>query len=115
MSHRAVEGCVVDGVHESTSMAMGAEVGGLTPLSSAPTAPRLRGGSPQLIEVPDGETAVRLRTVRNAAPPRASSAIAAPAPTPALAQSNPSAGSAGEPETTVGSLAGAPLIAFSEE
>jgi hypothetical protein len=96
-------------------MAMGAEVGGLTPLSFAPTARRLRADCPQLIEVPEGETAVRLRTVRVAAPPRATSAIAAPAPIAALAQSNPSAGSAGGPETTVGSLADGPLIAFSDE
>ena len=95
-------------------MAMGAEVGGLTPLSSAPTARGRRADCAQLIEVPEGETAVRLRTVRVAAPPRATSAIAAPAPIPALAQSNPSAVFDGEPETTVGSLAGDPVIAFSD-
>src|SRR5215217_1997937 len=38
------------------SMAMGAEVGGLTPLSSAPIARGRRADSPQLTEVPEGET-----------------------------------------------------------
>jgi hypothetical protein len=51
---------------------------------------------PQLLDA--GETVVRLRAVRNAAPPSASRAIAAPAPTTALDQSNPS--SADELETS---------------
>jgi hypothetical protein len=89
---------------------MGAEVGGLTPLSSAPTASERR---PQLVDAADGEAAVRLRTVSNAAPPSATSAIAAPAPIPALAQSNPSAVSDGGPETNVGASVG-PVIAFSD-
>jgi hypothetical protein len=43
---------------------------------------------PQLLDA--GETVVRLRAVRNAAPPSASVAIATPAPITALDQSNPS-------------------------
>jgi hypothetical protein len=65
---------------------MGAE--GSLAHSSAPIAPGPpTAGDRQLVEA-DGDTSVRLRTVRNAAPPSATRAIAAPAPTRALGTSN---------------------------
>ena len=91
---------------------MGAEVGGLT-VPSAPTA--IEGDRPQLIEAVDGDTAVRLRTVRNAAPPSAPRAIVAAAPIAALSQSNPSSVLAGEPETSVGSLGSGPARELTDE
>ncbi len=60
-------------------------------------------------------TVLRRRTVSSAAPPNAASASAAPAPTRALGQSNPSPEPVGELETNVGASAGEPLIAFSDE
>jgi hypothetical protein len=75
----------------------------------------IRGSLPQLIDADEGDTAVRLRTVRNPAPPSATRAVAAAAPTAALPQSNPSLAAAGEAETDAGSLAGDPAIAISEE
>ena len=69
---------------------------------------------PQLVGA-GGGTGARLRTVSSAAAPSAARAIAAPAPTRALTQSNPSLVPAGEPVTSVGSLAGAPPIAFTDE
>jgi hypothetical protein len=68
----------------------------------------------QLVEAGDGDTAARRRTVRNAAPASATSAIAAVAPIAALSQSKPSS-VAGEPETGVGSLDGAPVIELTDE
>jgi hypothetical protein len=67
----------------------------------------------QLVDA-DGDTSVRLRTVRNAAPPSATRAIADPAPTRALGQSNPSPVD-GELEATAGSPAGGGTVAFSDE
>jgi hypothetical protein len=68
----------------------------------------------QLVEAVDGDTAVRRRTVRNAAPPRATNAIAAAEPIAALSQSNPSSGLPGELETSVGSLEGEPVMALGD-
>jgi hypothetical protein len=56
----------------------------------------------QLVEA-DGKPPGRRRTVNNTAPLRATRAIAAPAPTAASLQSNPSPEALGESETTVGS------------
>jgi len=65
---------------------------------------------PQLLDA--GETVMRLRAVRNAAPPSANTAIATPAPITALDQSNPS--SADELETTSGSRADGAVAASDE-
>jgi hypothetical protein len=54
----------------------------------------------------DGETPGRRRTENNTAPLRAMRAIAAPAPSAASPQSNPSPELMGEADATVGSLIG---------
>jgi hypothetical protein len=66
-----------------------------------------------VVQLADGEIAVRLRTVSRAAPPKATSVIAAPAPIAALAQSNPSFAD-GEPDANVGWTGDGPVVAFSE-
>ncbi len=66
----------------------------------------------QLAEA-DGDTVVRLRTVSRAAPPKATSAIAAPAPSAASPQWNPSFAD-GEPDANVGWMGVGPVIEFSD-
>jgi hypothetical protein len=66
----------------------------------------------QLAEA-DGDTVVRLRTVSRAAAPKATSAIAAPAPSAASPHWNPSFPD-GEPDANVGWIGDGPVVAFSD-
>ena len=104
----------VNPAHRQTTGSLDGRGGELTAHTSAPIARDPQGGGPQLAEAV-GETGWRRRTVSSAAPPSAANAMAAPAPTRALPQSNPSPELDGEPETSVGSLAAAPVIAFTDE
>jgi hypothetical protein len=63
--------------------------------------------------VGEAGTGFGLRTVRNTAPPSATRAIAAPAPSAASHQWNPSAEPIGDAEPDV--LGGGPTVAFSDD